>query len=162
MLEQKQEFLERQLEEAQRREKELSAEVKNQKRDHFNSVKDMQGKLEQQIKDLQRKAEEQSEQLFEWESRYQDLETRFDQATSKYEESEAQKVKDITKLRDTLSDTQRNYDVLKKKYTDEVEHLKASSEEDSSARTERIRELEADLKSLEDNLEIANKRWEKD
>jgi len=46
LLEQKMEFLERQLDEAQRREKELSAEVKNQKRDHFNSVKDIQQKLE--------------------------------------------------------------------------------------------------------------------
>lgn len=41
LLEQKVEFLERQLEEAQRKEKELSSEVKNQKRDHFNSVKDI-------------------------------------------------------------------------------------------------------------------------
>ena len=46
LLEQKLEFLERQLQESQSKEKELSSEVKNQKRDHFNSVKDLQGKLE--------------------------------------------------------------------------------------------------------------------
>jgi hypothetical protein len=35
LLEQKVEFLERQLDEAQKKEREMSAEVKNQKRDHF-------------------------------------------------------------------------------------------------------------------------------
>lgn len=44
--------------------------MKNQKREHFSSIKDIQSKLEQQIKDLNKKVEEQSEQLFEWESKY--------------------------------------------------------------------------------------------
>lgn len=78
LLEQKLEFLERQLSESQQKEKELSSEVKNQKRDHFNSVKDMQAKLEQQIKDLNKKVEEQSEQIFEWETKHQDLETKYE------------------------------------------------------------------------------------
>lgn len=47
LLEQKLEFYEKSLEEAQRKEKELSAEVKNQKREHFSSIKDIQVKLEQ-------------------------------------------------------------------------------------------------------------------
>jgi hypothetical protein len=50
--------LERQLQESQAKEKELSSEVKNQKRDHFNSVKDLQGKLEIQIKELNKRVEE--------------------------------------------------------------------------------------------------------
>jgi hypothetical protein len=41
------EYLERSLEEAQRKEKELSTEVKNQKRDHSTAVKDMQARMEQ-------------------------------------------------------------------------------------------------------------------
>ena len=47
LLEQKLEFYEKSLEEAQRKEKELSSEVKNQKREHFSSIKDIQSKLEQ-------------------------------------------------------------------------------------------------------------------
>lgn len=58
LLEQKLEFMEKQLEESQRKEKELSLEVKNQKRDHFSAVKDIQSKMEQQIKDLNKKVEE--------------------------------------------------------------------------------------------------------
>ena len=81
--------MERQLEESQRKEKELSSEVKNQKRDHFQSVKDLQGKLEQQIKDLNKKVEEQSEAIFEWETKHQDLETKYDQESAKWEDAEA-------------------------------------------------------------------------
>jgi phage host-nuclease inhibitor protein Gam len=69
LLEQKVEFLERQLGEAQRKEQELSTEVKAQKRDHFASVKELQQRLEQQIKDLQKRVDDQSEQAYEWESK---------------------------------------------------------------------------------------------
>jgi chromosome segregation ATPase len=78
LLEQKVEFLERQLDEAQKKEREMSAEVKNQKRDHFQSVKDIQTKLETQIKELSQMNEEKSEQLFEWESKHQELETKYE------------------------------------------------------------------------------------
>jgi hypothetical protein len=47
LLEQKLEFYEKSLEDAQKKEKELSTEVKNQKREHFSSVKEIQTKLEQ-------------------------------------------------------------------------------------------------------------------
>ena len=46
LLEQKLEFLEKSLEDAQKKEKELSVEVKNQKRDHFNSNKEISTKFE--------------------------------------------------------------------------------------------------------------------
>jgi len=41
LLDQKLEFYEKSLEEAQKKEKELSSEVKNQKREHFSSMKDI-------------------------------------------------------------------------------------------------------------------------
>jgi hypothetical protein len=50
--------LERSLEESQRKEKELSVEVKNQKRDQSAAFKEMQARMEQQIKDLGKKVEE--------------------------------------------------------------------------------------------------------
>ena len=42
LLEQKVEFLEKSLEEAQKKEKELSTELKNQKKDHFSVSKEIQ------------------------------------------------------------------------------------------------------------------------
>jgi hypothetical protein len=41
LLEQKLEFYEKSLEEAQKKEKEMSLEVKNQKREHFTNVKEI-------------------------------------------------------------------------------------------------------------------------
>jgi DNA repair exonuclease SbcCD ATPase subunit len=58
LLEQKLEYLERSLEESQRKEKELSVEVKNQKRDQSAAFKEMQARMEQHIKDLGKKVEE--------------------------------------------------------------------------------------------------------
>ena len=162
LLEQKVEFLERQLSESQLKEKELSSEVKNQKRDHFNSVKDLQAKLEQQIKDLNKKVEEQSEAIFEWETKHQDLETKYEQESAKWDDTEAQKGKDFAKLKETLAETQRNYETIKKKYTDDVENLKVSQEEEQVSRSERIRDLELQARSAEEALDLARQRWEKD
>ena len=127
LLEQKLEFIEKQLDESQKKEKELSSEVKNQKRDHFNNVKDLQSKLEQQVKELNRRVEEQSEQLFEWESKHGDLETKYEQDQVKWDDMEATRGKENQRLRDNLADTQRNYDNLKRKYTEEVDQLRANS-----------------------------------
>jgi predicted RNase H-like nuclease (RuvC/YqgF family) len=142
LMEQKMEFLERQLEESQRKEKELSGEVKSQKREHFGAVKELQGRLEQQIKDLQRRIEEQAEALFEWESRYQELESKHEQAVAKAEDSEGSKTKEVTKLREQLNETARNYDALKKKYAEDVEQLRLTQEEDSHSQSQRLRDLE--------------------
>lgn len=59
LLEQRIEFYEKQLEDANKREKELNNELKTQKREHLNSQKDNQKTYEQQIKDLTKKNEEQ-------------------------------------------------------------------------------------------------------
>ena len=70
LLEQKLEFFEKQLEEAQRKEKEASLEAKNMKREHLSSAKDLQKQYEQQMKELKEKMDSYSETQFEWESKY--------------------------------------------------------------------------------------------
>ena len=102
----------------------------------------MQGKLEQQIKDLNKRVEEQSEQLFEWETKHQDLETKYEQESGRWEDSETARTKELNKVKETLAETQRNYDLIKKKYNEDVENLKVSQEEEQVSRSERIRELE--------------------
>ena len=44
---------------------------------------------------------------------------------------EATRSKEGQRLRDNLADTQKNYEALKRKYTEEVDQLKANSEVDS-------------------------------
>lgn len=47
LFEMKIEFLEKNLEELREKEKELSSELKNSKKDHFSNIKEIQSKLEQ-------------------------------------------------------------------------------------------------------------------
>ena len=70
---------------------------------------------------MNKRAEEQSEQLFEWESKYQDLETRAEQEAARFEDAEANRAREATKLKETLADTQRALDTLKRKYSEDVE-----------------------------------------
>jgi hypothetical protein len=51
---------------------------------------------------------------------------------------------------------------LKKKYNEEVDIMRATSEEENQARTERIRDLESSLRAAEENLELARQKWDKD
>ena len=71
------------------------------------------------------------------------METKYEQEVARFEDVEAQRTKEIGKLRETLGDTQRNYDLLKRKYAEEVDQLKLTSEEESASRSDKIRELEA-------------------
>lgn len=68
----------------------------------------------------------------------------------------------MAKVRDSLADTQKNYDTLKKKYNEEVDIMRATSGEENQARTERIRDLESSLRAAEENLELARQKWDKD
>lgn len=106
--------------------------------------------------------EEQSEQLFEWETKHQDLETKYEQESARWEDSETAKTKELNKLKETLADTQRNYDQIKKKYIDDVENLKVSKEEEQVMKSERIRELELLARGAEEALELSRQRFEKD
>ena len=68
---------------------------------------------------------------------------------------EATRSKEGQRLRDNLADTQKNYDALKRKYTEEVDQLRANSEVDSQSIAGRMRELESAAKTAEDILEAA-------
>lgn len=68
---------------------------------------------------------------------------------------EATRSKEGQRLRDNLADTQKNYDALKRKYTEEVDQLRANSEVDNQSIAGRMRELESAAKTAEDILEAA-------
>lgn len=162
LLEQKVQFYENSLEEAQKREKELSLEAKNQKRDHLTSHKEISGKFEQTIKELNKKVEELSEASFEWESKFQELETKYEQEKQTRNEGDSLFKKDATKAKDQLAEVSKNYEALKKKYSEDVDQMKSVSEEELILKTEKIADLEYKIKQVEDQWEISKQKWEKD
>lgn len=144
------EFYEKSLEEAQRKEKEVSLDLKNQKREHFTSTKEVQMKFEQQIKEINAKLEQESEAAFEWESKFQELEQRYEQEVQRLEDTDSSLKKDLQKARDAQAELTRQNDILKKKYVEEVEGLKQSSEDEKNQRSEIIYDLEQRSKQAEE------------
>ena len=74
LFEQKIEFLEKALEDSQKREKEISVELRNCKKDFLNQNKEQTSQLEKQIKDQQKLVEELKEGNYEHETKISDLE----------------------------------------------------------------------------------------
>lgn len=65
LLEQKNEFLEKTIQDYQKKENEYSSDFKTQKKDYQTTIRDMQVKYETQIKSLSQKLEEANERLLE-------------------------------------------------------------------------------------------------
>jgi hypothetical protein len=106
--------------------------------------------------------EELSESSFELESKYQDLETLYEQEKQKREEGDSLFKRDATKAKEQLLDVTKNYDALRKKYQEDVEQIKSVSEEEMVLKIEKIGDLEYKLKQIEDQWEISKQKWEKD
>lgn len=49
------------------------------------------------------------------------METRAEQEAARFEDAEANRAREATKLKETLADTQRALDTLKRKYSEDVE-----------------------------------------
>ena len=74
LLDQKIEFLEKALEDSNKREKEISAELRNSKKDFLSQNKENTTALEKQIKDQMKQIEEMKESIYEWENKNTDME----------------------------------------------------------------------------------------
>ena len=70
--------------------------------------------------------------------------------------------KELQKTKDIYNDLIKQNDALKKKYSEEVDHLKQFSEDDRNNKNEKIQELEQKLKMTEEQFEISKQKWEKD
>ena len=116
LFEQKIEFLEKALEDSNRREKEISVELKNCKKDFLNQNKEQTTQLEKQIKDQNKLMEELKEQNYEQETKISDLEINLEEQKNKLTDEINYKSKELRKNNDSNSDLQRKYEQLQKKY----------------------------------------------
>lgn len=70
--------------------------------------------------------------------------------------------KEVSKLKEHLGEITKQNDILKKKYSNEVEQMKLVSEDDLNSKSEKITEQEQKIKTLEESFDIAKQKWEKD
>ena len=109
LFEQKIEFLEKALEDAQRREKDISVELKNCKKDFLSQSKEATGHLEQQIKEQLKQIEDLKEGNFEQESKINDLEIALEEQKNKYGDELGQRGKELKKTRDAENELTRKF-----------------------------------------------------
>jgi len=70
--------------------------------------------------------------------------------------------KDRQKSKDTETDLGAKYEQLKKRYDAECQQLKTNQENEKSLNSQRMKELEAQLKETQETFEMAKQSWGKD
>lgn len=108
--------MEKALEDANRREKEISVELKNCKKEFLNQNKEQTSQLEKQIKDQNKYIEELKEQNYEQETKISDLEINIEEQKNKLGDEINLKSKELKKTKDTETELSRRFDQLQKKY----------------------------------------------
>jgi len=154
--------LEKALEDSNKREKEISVELKNCKKDFLNQNKEQTSQLEKQIKDQQRLIEELKEGNYEQESKISDLEILMEEQKNKLNDELNVKAKELRKNKDSEADVAKKYEALQKKYEEECTNLKGAHDKQSELTTERLAELEATLKDTKETFEMAKQNWAKE
>lgn len=70
--------------------------------------------------------------------------------------------KDLTKARDSELDLSKKYELLKKKYDQESELIKNSSDHEKQLNEQRMQDLEAQLKETQDTFVMGKSTWAKE
>jgi chromosome segregation ATPase len=162
LYDQKIQFLETNLEETRKKEKEYLNELKNQKRDHTSAVKDLHSRHESQIKNYQTRVEMEAEKVNELERRVEELETLLDREKSNKEESELN-------LKSLLDEASRKFDQMKQQsdrkeneFKKKLADLSRENENVVSKLKSRLDETEKKLKFNEENFKSGQANYEKD
>ena len=162
LLDQKIHFMEKSLEDAKKKEKEYSQEIKSQKRDHSNGVKEVTGRYETQMKELGRKLEETTEKANEMESSLITLENKYDIEKQHWEEIE-------TTLRGKVKEQMSDLQELRRTLECEQEKNRSNNQQKENdykskvlLQDEMISELERAVKNGEEKFKVHKGKWDKE
>ncbi|OMJ93442.1 hypothetical protein SteCoe_3558 [Stentor coeruleus] len=162
LVEQKLKYLENNLEESRKREKEALNEFKSSKKDHSSSIKEIQSRFEAQIKTCNSRLDAELERVAELERQLEDKENIHDRDKSKWEEQEIRyksMVDDYTQQVDSYkqkierkdNDHKKKLTEITKDYENQITKLK-----------KRVDELEKKLKDTEEVLKTSQAKWSKE
>jgi RNase P protein component len=151
LMEQKVKYLESNLEESRRREKEYLNESRNQKKDHSSSLKDIQARFEGQIKTLQSRLEAETDRVTELEREIEEKDRNYERDKSFWEESEVKFKTTIEEKTNQLNSLTQESKKRDKEYSKQERKDRKEAEANSSKLSTRIEDLEKKLKSQEDS-----------
>ena len=155
LLQQKISYLEKNLEEINKKEKDQANEMKNTKKDHIGQIKEISGKYETLTKTQQLKINELQEKLLELENDIATKEQKYEMERKKWNLSENnfnnlladnnQTIQSLQKeVRELKSQEEKNVDLLKLETDKNIEGLKRQLEKQIAL----VKEREEALKSL--------------
>lgn len=130
LLDQKIEFLEKALEDSNKREKELSLELKNSKKEFLSQNREQTTQLEKQIKDQIKNIDDMKEQIYDWETKYSDQELQMEELKNNQGTNMDQLQKENQRTKDAEAELTRKFEQLKKKYEADSQNFKNSQEND--------------------------------
>lgn len=162
LLEQQIQFLENRNAALDAKEKELAEELKQQKKESHSSTTDLKNKYDQQVRELHKTIETQKDQIYDWESKYQDLDQKFEQETTKWKDLETNLQREIAKLKETHQSLQTSNESLKKKLDQELAANSARDQEENAAKDNKIADFEVYTKELEEEIDSLKSKYEKD
>ena len=103
-----------------------------------------------------------NEQLFETSSSLTDAEQKLQLQESEWKQQEEQLKKDLAKTKDSLTSALHEKKTVEQKYDSHISKFNAEKEEESEQKSQRIQELEAYLKQIEDENESLKNKYDKD
>ena len=162
LVEQKIKYLESNLEESRRREKEYLNDFKTQKKDHSTSVKELQVRYETQIKNCNTRLDAEIERVADLERILEEKENTFEHDKSKWEESEIKYkslIDDYTQQLETFkqkierkeNDNKKKLSEITKDYESQIGKLR-----------KKVEETEKKQKETDENLKNSQSSWAKE
>ena len=100
--------------------------------------------------------------MFETSSSLTDAEQKLQLQESEWKQSEDQLKKDLAKAKESLSNALNEKKTVEQKYDTHLSKFNAEKEEESEQKSQRIQELEAYMKQIEDENESLKNKYDKD
>jgi chromosome segregation ATPase len=106
--------------------------------------------------------DEMKEQVYENENKNTELELQMEEQKNNYEDKILNLSKDAHKLKELDSDLQKKYDSLKKTYDQEFQSQKNNQENEKLLNSQKLKDIETQLKETQDTFEMAKQAWAKE
>ena len=162
LVEQKIKYLENNLEESRKREKEYMNDIKSQKRDSTTSLKDLQQRYEVQLKNCNSRLEAELERVADLERVIEEKENSHDREKSKWEESDIRFKSSVDDLNQQLDNYKQKIERKESDHKKKLAETTKDFESQISKLKKRVEELEKKLKDTEESLKNSNTQFARD
>ena len=162
LVEQKIKYLETNLEESRKREKEYMNDFKSQKKEHSTTFKDLQQRYEAQIKTYVTRIDSEIERSAEFERTIEEKENAHEREKSKWEEAEIKAKSLVEDYTQQLENFKQKFDRKENDHKKKIDTMGKDFESQLSKLKKKLEEIEKKLKDTEEVLKNNQANWSKE